>query len=287
MTKQHRPSRLTGVGDSNEPTPIIRSANRSTPRPASSRQRRSLVGSQSEVPEIKKPRLRIEVAFGNTLIDVKKQLGIDYYWTQQAKGDLSPVNWHDLLLRSDSHTREKLDRVRREFLSYVLNVVSSLCAPFCNFIDVGSKLPESDIDVTIMNARATLVINLVDDVFRTVFLPIQRAYAPTSPSQKLKLASSDTMAYLLDINVYSNAYYAICRAHGNLLVPTQACPEFSTDAKTQANQVIWSMWRLRDEPRFWKNTQFDHLKELVTADAIKNGTPQRAPPRFFFLCNKL
>lgn len=167
---------------------------------------------------------------------LREQFGVEWFWNTWNR--VRAKDWGDLISHLRDNDQNAAADLRRKFLTYALGVAGSLCAPFCRFSDVGSKSPSSDIDVTVLSTRSLTAVRIVNDLFSRVFLD-----APNSVVLD--------MGTVLDINVYSNAYYAVC---GGAVVPVEACPGggFVLDEAAKLDQVRWSIYRIPlDKPDWW------------------------------------
>ena len=148
----------------------------------------------------------------------RKELAIDWYLAKHYEKEA----WADLI-DSRPKLKHKLEQMRRAFVSFALKVAGSMCLPYCSFEDCGSIGPHSDIDITVVNVRASIMIKIIHSLFEQLFL---------LPGHLLDKT--------LDVNLYSGSYYGLV---GKALAPLELC-ESIQDVKTLNDQVLWSMIRL-------------------------------------------
>ena len=156
---------------------------------------------------------------------------VEAYWRLNPRG----LPWQELIVTLSHRDRLVVDGVRRRFVSAVIERAGDTCAPFCQFIDVGRSSPSSDIDVTIHNVRAGTVIRLANELFRELFVHDGKVRPGTSMSE------------LLDVNIYANSHYEVCRG---LLTPRHLCPDLRPlPDSIETEQVLWGMLRVPGDLR--------------------------------------
>jgi len=166
------------------------------------------------------------------LPETRKMLGIDRYWVMNPRR----LSWHELILSLSHKRQQAVHEVRQSFVRFVFSVAGQTCSPFCQFIDVGTDSPTSDIDVTVVNTRASLVVRLAAELFEALFLRSPSAPVDDDPTRPT------TMSSLLDVNVYSNIYYDTC---GGSMQPKHQCPRTPSSLNaSQAEQAVWALMRV-------------------------------------------
>ena len=138
---------------------------------------------------------------------------------------LGTVTWELLVTELSATELAEADRTRRAFVRMALDAAGATCRPFCRFEDVGTVAASSDMDVTVLNTRASIVVRVVEALYRAVF---GRSVA--------------LMSHFLDVNLYAHAYYDVCRDE---LVPLErrACDRPVPEAAAR-EQAILGLTRL-------------------------------------------
>jgi hypothetical protein len=99
------------------------------------------------------------------IVGARKFVGVPVLWRLCRNHSIrrEDASWAMLVQRLRPAELRKADAVRRRFVAFAIKSMKELCGAFCEFVDVGTKLPSSDIDITIRHAKTSHLIEVVDD----------------------------------------------------------------------------------------------------------------------------
>jgi hypothetical protein len=144
---------------------------------------------------------------------LRRNLGVDAFKTRLKRSlgvpALTGVSWSDIVSGTDADTLGEGDRLRRAFIGMAVKAAMTTCSPFCDAEDVGSIGVGSDIDITIVNTRGSIVVMIVEQLY-------EAAIGTDVPN----------MSTFFDINLYNKSLF-VDRVY-----------EMETD------QILWSLTRL-------------------------------------------
>ena len=165
---------------------------------------------------------------------LRASLRVDEFW--KLWDSTGATTWSAMIAKLDYDDQRRADEIRRGFMSYAIEVAGATCTPFCRFSDVGTTSPSSDIDVTVLNTRSSLVAQVIRDLFNHVF---------STEGHDINLGTA------FDVNVYCNAYYGVCNRSG-MPTPVEDCAiGLQLDDKARLDQACWAMWRLPQGDDSW------------------------------------
>ena len=174
------------------------------------------------------PRVTLDVAVPS-IDEVRDVLGVGRF-LELCRGlpgrpALGTVTWENLVTELSAKELAEADLTRRGFVRMALDAAGATCRPFCRFEDVGTVAASSDMDVTVLNTRASIVVRVVEALYRAVFG-----------------RSVPLMSLFLDVNLYAHAYYDVCQDE---LVPLErrACDHPVPEAAAR-EQAILGLTRL-------------------------------------------
>ncbi|GAX84523.1 hypothetical protein CEUSTIGMA_g11944.t1 [Chlamydomonas eustigma] len=174
------------------------------------------------LPDVRLGDLGIRV-FPDGIEAVRRRLGVP----ELERMNPGQEPWQKMIRRLDGRDRRRAHAIRRRIVNHLLRELGRLCEPYCTFLNVGSDRPESDVDVTVQNAKASIFLDLSRRMYATLFGP-----------------GAPTMGALLDVNMYASEYYDVCS--DGRVVPMQHCTHRDRPLPmgVRVEQMAWAMLRI-------------------------------------------
>jgi hypothetical protein len=171
--------------------------------------------------------------------------------------------WQELMQSCNKRQRYTLHRARRRIVEHIVKSIGESCEPFCTFLEVGTDSPTSDVDITVINTRASMSIRAANLLCRDLFRDFPGGSRFSLPQQ-------------LDVHLYSTVY---CVSDG-MIIPKFKCLKKDT-LKVQVEQVLFSCMNIRNRLVVQNKILWDTVDKLaedldVIAFVRKTKRSQRA-----------
>ncbi len=157
-------------------------------------------------------------------------------------------NWHEISHIpniSEDFLKVFVEQIRNPFVhEFLVPILQSGCAPFCNFQILGSNKLTSDIDISVMNFRGGIIKQLGQNITTQVFSEV------FGKSNKLtNFTNGFNLSSFMDVNIYPTGWYRFCKQSFQI-TPFEICNDPMNEMNEFINknmycQFIWSIVRIR------------------------------------------